>query len=241
VRAIAAAQEYGVRCVVATGRMFRSTRRIASVLGVDAPLVCYQGALVGEPATGDVLLHEPLPVELARELLVALGPDARVTNAYVDDELYVTEPNDEARRYAEIAGVELHVVGNLAHWLDRPTTKLVTVGEPEHLDALRDRLMARFGSRAFIAKSLPIFLEFAAPGISKSTGVQFVADRLGFDAASSVAFGDGENDLELLGWAGVGVAVGNADPAVKRAADWIVPPVTEDGVARFLEALVAAR
>jgi Cof subfamily protein (haloacid dehalogenase superfamily) len=221
--------------------MFVSARRIAATLGVRRPLVCYQGALVGDPLTGEILLHEPLPVDLARELLVALGDDARRTNAYVDDELYVSEANDEAEHYARTAGVTMHVVGPLAEWLTQPTTKLVTVGDPDHLDHVRDRLLPRFAERAFIAKSLPFFLEFAAPGISKASAVELVARRTGFDAAHTVAFGDGENDRELLEWAGTGIAVAGGSERLREVADWVVPSVDEDGVARALEALVAGR
>jgi Cof subfamily protein (haloacid dehalogenase superfamily) len=240
-RAVELAEGAGIACLVATGRMFQSARRIAAELGVHRPLVCYQGALVGDPLTGEILLHEPLSVDLARDILLELGDDARRTNAYVDDELYVTEPNDEARRYAATAGVEMHVVGDLARWISRPTTKLVTVGEPDELDVLRDRLLPLFAGRAYVAKSLPIFLEFAAPGVSKAAAVELVARRTGFTAGQTIAFGDGENDRELLAWARFGIAVGGASPRLLEVADWEVPSVHEDGVAQAIEALVSAR
>jgi Cof subfamily protein (haloacid dehalogenase superfamily) len=241
VAAIAAAEASGIRVILATGRMFQSARRIAAMLDVHGPIICYQGALVGDTDTGEVLLHRPLDVPLAREILHALGPHARTTNAYVDDELYVTEANPEAVRYGEIAGVPLHVVGDLASWLERPTTKLVTVGEQSWLDPLRDELQARFGDRAFVAKSLPIFLEFAAPEVSKSAAMHFLGERLGFTSQQCVAFGDGENDRDLIAWAGLGVCVANASDRLRGEADWVVPAVTEDGVAQFLEQVVAAR
>jgi Cof subfamily protein (haloacid dehalogenase superfamily) len=239
--AMRAVERCGIHVFLATGRMFQSTRRIATLLDLHSPVVCYQGGLVADPDTGEVLLHRPLEVELAREILHALGPHARTTNAYVDDELYVSEANAEARRYGEIAGVELHVVGDLATWLSSPTTKLVTVGEQSWLDPLRDEMQARFGDRAFVAKSLPIFLEFAAPDVSKSTAVAFLGERLGFTSAQCVAFGDGENDRDLLAWAGLGVCVANANERLRSEADWVIPSVNDDGVAQFLEQLVAAR
>jgi Cof subfamily protein (haloacid dehalogenase superfamily) len=237
VRAIADATAAGRQVVVATGRMFCSARRIAGELGVTAPLVCYQGALVGDPGSGEILSHDPLEVELARELLGALGDDARRSNLYVDDTLYVWEANDAALRYAATAGVELHAVGDLAAWLHEPTTKIVTVGDPAHLDARRDELVAHFGDRAYIAKSLPFFLEFAAPGVSKASALAALAARLGFDAHEAIAVGDGENDREMLDWAGLGVAVANADEALMERADWVSPSVHEDGVAQLLDAL----
>jgi Cof subfamily protein (haloacid dehalogenase superfamily) len=239
--AIQAAEASGIHIILATGRMFQSARRIAAELDVHGPIICYQGGLVADSDSGEVLLHRPLEVELAREILHALGEHARTTNAYVDDELYVTEANPEAIRYAEIAGVEMHVVGDLATWLTQPTTKLVTVGTEDWLDPLRDRLQARFGDRAFVAKSLPIFLEFAAPDVSKSSALAFLGKRMGFTAQQSVSFGDGENDRDLLSWAGLGVCVANATDLLRAEADWEVPSVEDGGVAQFLEQLVAAR
>ena len=105
---------------------------------------------------------------------------ARRSNLYIDDELYVWEENEATLRYSQVAGVEMHIVGPLADWIERPTTKIVTVGRPEEMDVLRDELQPLFGSRAFIAKSLPYFLEFAAPGVSKASGLALLADLLGF-------------------------------------------------------------
>jgi Cof subfamily protein (haloacid dehalogenase superfamily) len=241
IAAVRAAEACGIHVILATGRMFQSARPIAVELEVHAPLICYQGGVVADPDTGEWLLHRPLSVDLAVEILHALGPHARTTNAYVDDELYVSEANAEAIRYAEIAGVEMHVAGDLASWLTRPSTKLVTVGEESWLDPLRDAMQARFERRAFVAKSLPIFLEFAAPDVSKSSALAFLGTRLGFTAAECVAFGDGENDRDLLASAGLGVCVANASDRLKSEADWVVPPVSEDGVAQFIEQVVAAR
>jgi hydroxymethylpyrimidine pyrophosphatase-like HAD family hydrolase len=132
-------------------------------------------------------------------------------------------------------------VGDLLGWLERPPTKLVVVDAPQPLDALKSRLLERFGERLFIAKSLPHFLELASPTISKGSGLAFVAEHLGFEAEHTVGIGDGENDLELLEWAGFGIAVENADDGLKERADWVCPSVDEDGVAQVLEAYLDSR
>ena len=178
--------------------------------GIEAPLVCYQGAAVVDPASGEWLLHEPIPLALAREAIAAVEDEGFALNCYVDDDLYVAAITENARAYADFQSIPLHEVGHLLDWIERPPTKLVVVDDPDRLDALRPRLEERFGERLFIAKSLPYFLELASPAISKGTGLAFVAEQLGFTAERTVAFGDGENDLELLEWAGFGVAVANA-------------------------------
>jgi hydroxymethylpyrimidine pyrophosphatase-like HAD family hydrolase len=130
----------------------------------------------------------------------------------------------------------MHVVGDLRKWLREPPTKLVAVGDPDALDALETELKPRFADRLFVSKSLPHFLEFAHPDVNKGAGLTYVAERLGFTAAETVACGDGENDRELLDWAGFGVAVANAHEDVLARADLVVPSVEEEGVAALLEA-----
>jgi hypothetical protein len=100
-------------------------------------------------------------------------------------------------------------------------------------------MLARFDGRLYISKSLPYFLEFASPDVTKATGLDFVAEHLGFACERTVAFGDGENDIELVDWAGYGVAVANAHDRVKAVADLICPRVEEEGVAQVLEAFLA--
>jgi hypothetical protein len=160
-------------------------------------------------------------------------------NCYVDDELYVAEVTSEARRYADFQHLQLHAVGNLLEWLDEPPTKLVVIEDPEVLDELKQRMLARFDGRLYISKSLPYFLEFASPDVTKAAGLDFLSERMGFSRERTVAFGDGENDVELVDWAGYGVAVANAHERVKAVADFVCPSVDEEGVAQVLEAFLA--
>jgi hydroxymethylpyrimidine pyrophosphatase-like HAD family hydrolase len=102
-------------------------------------------------------------------------------------------------------------------------------------------MRARFGDRLWVTKSLPKFLEFATLGVSKGSGMEFLARRLGFSREQTIAFGDGENDVELLEWAGYAIAVGNAHERVKAVADWVCPAASEEGVALVLDALLDSR
>ena len=222
--------------IVVTGRMFQAVR---PYLTGPEPVVCYQGAVVADPATGEFLRHVPIPLALAREGIDAIQSAGYGLNCYVDDELYVAEVTPEAAQYASFQHIELRVVGPLLDWLERPPTKLVVVGDPQRLDGLAGDLKARFDGRLFIAKSLPFFLELAHPDVSKGTGLQFVADRLGFTRDVTVAFGDGENDLELIDWAAYAVAVENAHSVVKARANFVCPSAEEEGVAQVIEAFLA--
>jgi Cof subfamily protein (haloacid dehalogenase superfamily) len=226
--------------IVVTGRMVQSLARVMAPAALGEPAVCYQGAVVVDGG-GRWLLHEPLELGLAREALAAVGAEGYEPNVYVDDELYVARLTDEAREYAGFQGLEVHAVGDLGAWLDRDPTKLVCVGDPDALDDLGVRLREQFAGRLYVTKSLPHFLELATVGVTKASGLAFLAEHEGFSPERTVAFGDGENDVELVEWAGYGVAVANAHDRVKDVADWVCPPASEEGVAAVLEALVDSR
>jgi Cof subfamily protein (haloacid dehalogenase superfamily) len=239
--ALRSARDAGLHVVVVTGRMFRSVRRYLDEAGLRDPVVCYQGAVVADPETGRFLRHEPIPLELAREAIAAVEAEGYGLNCYVDDELYVAEVTAEARRYADFQHLPLTEVGPLLDWLDAPPTKLVTIGDPHELDALEARLKAHFDGRLYVSKSLPYFLELASPDVTKASGMDFVARHVGLSRERTVAFGDGENDVELLEWAGYAVAVANAHERVLAAADYVCPPVDEEGVAQVIEAFLAQK
>jgi Cof subfamily protein (haloacid dehalogenase superfamily) len=239
--AIARTRAAGIHVVLVTGRMFQSVRRYALAAGLDDPVVCYQGAVVAEPTSGRWLRHVPIPLALAKEAIRVLNAEGFGLNCYVGDELYVAAITAEARRYADFQHLELHPVGDLLAWLSEPPTKLVVIDDPEVLDELETRLKSRFDGRLYISKSLPYFLELASPEVTKASGLAFLAEHLGFTCEQTVAFGDGENDVELVEWAGYGVAVANAHERVLAVADFVCPPVDEEGVAQVLEAYLDSR
>jgi Cof subfamily protein (haloacid dehalogenase superfamily) len=239
--AIGSVRALGVHVIVVTGRMFQAVLPYLQQAGLDDPVVCYQGALVADPVSGEFLRHIPIPLPAAYDAIDAVTAAGFHLNCYVDDELYVAEETPEAHAYADLNKVEINVVGDLHTWLREEPTKLVAVGDPHALDELEATLKPKFAGELFVSKSLPHFLEFANPEVSKGSGLQFVADRLGFTPDETVACGDGENDRELLDWAGFGVAVANANPAILERAKLVVPDVEHEGVGQLFEAFVDSR
>jgi hypothetical protein len=221
--------------------MFQSVRRYALAAGIETPVVCYQGAVVADPVTGEFLRHVPMPLAEAREAIAAVEETGFTILCYVDDELYVARETKETDAYAGFQHLQVHVVGDLLDWLPKAPTKLVTVADPDELDVLEARLKEHFAHRLYISKSLPYFLEFANPGVTKAAGLSFLAERLGFAQDRTVGFGDGENDVELVDWAGYGVAVANAHRRVVAVADFVCPSVDEEGVAQVIEAFIDSR
>ncbi len=239
--AITAARAVELHVILVTGRMFQSARRYALEAEIDDPVVCYQGAVVADPVTGEFLRHVSMPLEEAREVIDAVERLGYTILVYVDDELYVGRETPESDSYAGFQHLVVHAVGDLLAWLPKAPTKLVSVGDPAALDVLEAEMKARFDGRLYISKSLPYFLEFAGPDVTKATGLAFLAERLGFTHAQTAAFGDGENDVELLEWADYAVAVENAHSRVLEIADFVCPSVEEEGVAQVIEAFLDSR
>ncbi len=225
----------GFMVTLSTGRMFQSALPYARELGIDLPLICYQGALVKDPVSGEVLFHQPVPLEAARQVIQIVRRWGLHINAYVDDNLYVERATPEAERYVRIARVSLHVVGDLLAFLKAPPTKLVVVSDEPTTDKVIGELRAVFGETLYITESLPMFCEIAHPRCNKGTALEMLATHLGVAREEVVAIGDGLNDLEMVEWAGLGVAMGNAPLELKSAAGMVTRTVQEDGAAQALE------
>jgi Cof subfamily protein (haloacid dehalogenase superfamily) len=221
--------------------MFRSAEPYLAEAGIREPVVCYQGAAVVDPTTREFLMHEPLDLTVAREAIATLARLGFSPNVYVDDQLFVAEETEYSRAYSQFQNLPVTEVGDLLAWLDRPPTKLVQVADPPVLAELRPVLERQFDGQMFVTTSLPYMLELGNPAVTKGSGIAFVATMLGLDLHHVVAFGDGENDVELLAWAGYGVAVANAHDRVLAEADLVCPAVEEEGVAQVVEAYLDSR
>lgn len=241
-RAIAAAQAKGVHVVIATGRMFPSAQPIAQQLNLKGPQIVYNGAMVKTTA-GELLWHRPLPRDLALELLdFAAENDWTVHCCYLNDRLYVPAITAAIIYYTEIAGVPAQSVSDMRGLVaksDGPT-KLLAIGSPEATTERAERLTEHFGDRLMVTISKPSFVEMLQPGVSKATALAQVAQQ--FDVAQDevLAIGDSFNDLDMLQWAGIGVAVGNGHPEVQKHADHVVESNNNDGVAEAIERFVLA-
>ena len=119
VSAVLDATAAGITAMIATGRMFASARPYALELGITAPVICYQGALIADPVTGEWLSHQPIDVEIARRVIAAIQAEGFHMNVYLDDQLFVEELNEEAMTYAAHARLEAHVVGDLLRLAER--------------------------------------------------------------------------------------------------------------------------
>ncbi len=237
-QAVAQAQAEGVIITLATGRMFSATVRFARELHVTTPLLCYQGGWI-QALDGPVLRRIALPTNVAREA-VALG-EAQGWHfiLYAEGQLFIRELLHPLSFYHGLLGSDI-VVGEAwenvfaAHTVD----KVLYVAEPEHIPAIATLLQSRFAGVAGIVRSHAQFIEVVPLGVDKGAALAWLAQYYGIPREAVLAAGDQENDISMIQWAGVGVAMGNATPPVKQVADWIAPPVTEDGAVAILERFV---
>jgi Cof subfamily protein (haloacid dehalogenase superfamily) len=236
-------RDRGVRLVVATGRRFEGAREHAGRLGFAGrdPVICYGGSMVRR-MDGETLLHRTLPRILGVEVLEWAAERDLHARIFVDGRI-VTSPDTPAalrhlRRYEEPG---ISVVEDPAAWLrdgrEEPT-KLVIVDHPDEVEGWLEEAREAFRGRLFVTRSLPHYVEVGGLEGMKSKALRFLCDHWEIDPARTIAFGDADNDVDMLRFVGHGVAVGGMTDEVREAADAVAPPVNEDGVALYLEKLL---
>lgn len=238
--AIARAQKRGVRVTLATGRMFRSALPYARELGLVTPLITYNGGLIKDPLTGEVLRLRTIPAPLAREVALQARSEGFTLNIYLEDTLYVAEINAAVEYYLSIAQVEPHPVGDLVALLERESpralpTKLLICATEAEVDQLLPRLRKLYRGRLRITRSKPRFIEMEPAEVNKGEALAYLARHLGIERKRVMAVGDGENDLDMLRYAGVSVAVRTAPPHVRAVARYLTGSAGEEGVAEAIE------
>lgn len=236
--AVAKLKAMGKRVVLATGRPLSGIHRYIDQLGLleDGDyVVTYNGALVQSTKDAKVLLNKPLNLEAYQELYAlslkldvhihALTENSVLTplmNPYTDIESSINHIPAVEIPLAEVSE-DTHIV------------KVMFVDAPEKLDAILVQLPEWVTKKYTILRSAPIFLEFLHPQVDKGVGVRAVAEALGLNQNQVICVGDAHNDLAMIQYAHLGVAMGNATESLKAAADYITLSNDEDGVAHVIE------
>jgi Cof subfamily protein (haloacid dehalogenase superfamily) len=248
-QAVQAAQAKGIQVAIATGRMYRAALRFHEDIGANLPLMAYQGAFVKDPASQTLHRHWTLSQSHATALLDYFEqPDLRhqlSVHFYIDDQLYVREITPMTAYYTERSGVTPIVVGDLrtvltAEPTSQPTKVLAMSEDTDLIQALQCTLKQTYNpTELYVTTSVPIFLEATNPAVNKGTAVRYLAEELlGLQPENVMAIGDNFNDLEMLEYAGIGIAMGEAPAGVQAVATWVAPGVEEDGaavaIAKFL-------
>lgn len=239
VAAVKACAERGVKVVLASARPPRSCKAIHEQLALDTQSIHYNGALIYDFGRGRHLFHQPMEIELAKRLIKAarkLDPDCLVSMEILDrwytDRVDPTYTTETGRNFSP------DFIGPLDAFLTVPVTKLMLLAPPARTMKLAEMIRRRFNKDVGMAVSDQHLVQLMHHEVDKAAALAKVAAGYGIDRTEIMAIGDAPNDRNMLRWAGVGVAVGNAWPMVIKAADVVVPPNDADGVAHAIERFV---
>ncbi|MEH2158622.1 Cof-type HAD-IIB family hydrolase [Nostoc sp.] len=241
-QAIVAAQARGIQVAIATGRMYRSALRFHQDIGSTLPLMAYQGAWIQDPLTQKIYRHWVVSREIAHQLLDYFEqPELRSllsVHFYINDQLYVRELTKETKIYAERSGIIAIPVGDLRQALTNEPTKILALSDDtDVIDKLLGNLRRQYTpAELYLTTSVATFFEATNASVNKGTAIRYLAEELlGLQLANVMAIGDNFNDVEMLEYAGLGVAMGNAPSGVQAIAQWVAPSVEENGAAVAIE------
>jgi len=231
---------------LSSGRMTDCVAPAGEIMGIDCPLIVYNGAMVRarKREKREIIYHTPLPSEYG-DMLIDYSLQHRFhLNYYLNDTLYAQEDKSlekYALIYSRQTGATFHFLKDLRELKGNTPTKLILITDPFHQDISRTRdfqyeyFRQKLGEKINLVKTNPEYLEFLHKDADKGIGLQKLSEFYGVRRENIIAFGDGENDIEMLEFAGIGVALSNAKEKVKKIADIVLEwDNNQAGVARFL-------
>ncbi|MBD2296169.1 HAD family phosphatase [Anabaena sphaerica FACHB-251] len=241
-QAIQAVQAKGVKVAIATGRMYCSALRFHQDIKSTLPLVAYQGAWIQDPSNQTIHRHLSVTREIAHQLLDYFEqPELRSllsVHFYINDQLYVREITTETESYAVRCGVTPFPVGDLRQVLTNEPTKVLALCDDANLirELLGNLRLQYTPAELYMTTSVATFFEATNPFVNKGTAVRYLAEELlGLESNQVMTIGDNFNDVEMLEYAGIGVAMGSAPEQVQAIANWVAPIVENDGAAIAIE------
>ena len=237
--ALAQAAQRGVRVVIATGRTPSGLRRFAQRMNIGGPAITTQGGLVVNMDTGEELHRLYMPRALAHEILAHKHKwPALCTVVYRSDHLFV---DDLAmfEAHADLVGVAAMQVDDLCSAVaDHDPDKILFLTQLERTREVFDTILAFVGDRATVVQSHARIVEVNPLGADKGSALAWLAEHFGIARENVMAIGDQHNDVTMLRWAGLGVAMGNASPEIQSVADVVTSHIDDDGVAAAIEQYV---
>lgn len=241
-KAIMGARDKGVKIVLATGRPVKGIHSYLNYLGLDNDddyAVTYNGSAVQTGKSGKILFERFMSGS-DLHYIYSLSQKFGVNFHAFDGEgnLLTPKPNQYTDVEASINKIEAKIMDMSQVKPEDKIIKVMIVDDAKKLDEVYKQLPEDIFVKYSVMRSAPIFLEFLNPTINKGLGVSFLSDELGIKREEVIAIGDAGNDIDMIKYAGLGVAMGNAFPEVKEAADYITVTNEEDGVAEVIEKFV---
>ncbi|GAB4560992.1 MAG: Cof-type HAD-IIB family hydrolase [Anaerolineae bacterium] len=236
-RSLREAEAAGVRVILATGRPAASAIAFARELELRTPVICYQGAMICQPEDGSPLYERTMDIQVALDALRWGREHDRHLLLFADGSMWVDRRLHPYEVYYRWMGLPIRIAPRL--------DDLVASGQVTHVYKLIDFLPREewgipdrtsmwrevLDGPVCVVRSHEMFVELMSPEATKGNALAWLAERWQIPRDQILAVGDSENDLSMIRWAGMGVAMGQAAPDVLAEADWVAPPVEKDGVA----------
>lgn len=217
-------QAHGVCIVLASGRRHENMLKYHRQLELEGPIISCQGALVRNAETGDIL-HRHLMEASDAAAVITQGVSLDMTQMYYHlDATYTGASTPYAALYESRTGSTTTKIGDMEQLAGDQPLKIIWVCGPEQANKLLPEIKAQYAGRLEILITDPEYVEFMAEGVSKAIGLAAVASHYGIMQAEILAFGDGNNDITMLRWAGKGIAMDHGRPDAIAAADAVAPP-----------------
>lgn len=223
----------GIHVAIATGRTYGSAKTVADNIGIKCPLICYQGGLVNS-YDGEILDVKYLNPVIAKEIINDFRKRNIHLNVYVEDKLYVEDDDEYIKDYIGDKGIDYYKVESFEELDFTKLNKLLAIKyDVQFIDNLIKELQEKY-PEIYVVKSYDYFCEIANKDATKGHAIKFLADKYGIKTDEVLAIGDQNNDIEMVETAGIGIAMGNGTPEIKKAADYITDTVENDG---FIKAI----
>ncbi|MEE9403334.1 MAG: Cof-type HAD-IIB family hydrolase [Algisphaera sp.] len=235
IEAVTEARRKGIKVVIATARPPRTVLEIYNHLKLNTHQVNYNGALIQHPEFSKPLHHEPLTADLAYAICsVARKTDENCVIALEVLDKWYTDRDDPTLVTETSKTFKPDYIGPLLEHLRQPVTKLLIMAPPDRMAIIRETLVERYRKSANLITTEGHLTQISARRADKAYGLRTLCEKYKVDRSEVLAMGDGQNDLRMLHFAGLGVAMGNATDDVKAVADVVGPTNDEEGVARTI-------
>jgi len=228
------ASNNGVKFTIATGRMSAGAIRYAEQLEIDVPIITYNGAIIRTLESGFVYRERKVPSSGAINAINVLEHEPVLRFIFVGEDVYTDTPHEWTDSYAELLGVEMNFVDDVRGIVVEDPTMLVFMVPVLKAVELTKMLKSSLDSQVRITNSTDWFLDILHPEASKGLALKHLADNLGIAREEIIAIGDNSNDLEMIEYAGLGVAVANASDDLKAVADYVSDSPISEGVEEVL-------
>lgn len=243
IKAVNGLKNKGVFFTLSTGRPLQNIRQFIEPLKLETPVIIYNGAMIVDPKTEEILFDKTMLKEDA-SLLINNGKEWGANMLiWSKGKLYAHEYNKYIEFYHKqctVAPIMIESESMEREIIDRGITKLLWHNEvPDIQDFVKNKIPKIGIKNTTLCTSMPYFLELFNKDISKAVSLGKVGEICGVSTDEIIAVGDGENDVEMLQFAGLGIAVDNASDLVKEKADEITLSNDEDGVAALIEKYIS--